>query len=338
MSDDGAPRIAVPAALSPAAFHRRRPGAAVIALGGETMGTSWSAHVVVPDAGAPRALEAAILAELGTVIAQMSQWEPGSDICRFNTAPIGQWHALPPAFSEVLRAALEIGAASGGAFNPAVGRLADLWGFGPAGPRGTLPPIRAIAEALAGSTGAIEHDAALLRARRVSPATLDFSGIAKGYAVDAVARRLLALGLPDFLVEIGGELRGEGIKPDGQPWWVLLEPAPGSAAAPIRVALHGLAVATSGNYARGFDRDGRRYSHTLDPRTGWPIDTGVASVSVLHAETMAADAWATALTVLGPDEGMALAARQGLAAHMLVRDDDTEHELFSPALRAMLDG
>lgn len=326
----------MPPALSPAAFRRRRAGAAVIALGGETMGTGWSARVVAPAGGVPDGLEAAIRAELDLIVVQMSQWEPESDLSRFNAAPPGAWRPVPPAFSEVLAAALSVAKASGGAFDPAMGRVADLWGFGPSGPRRDVPDAPAIAAAHAGGRATVDHDPLLLRARRSADAALDFSGIAKGYAVDAVARRLRALGLADFLVEIGGELRGEGIRPDGQPWWVVIEPAPGSCDAPIRVALHGLAIATSGNYARGFEQDGTRYSHTLDPRTGRPVDNGIVSTSVLHAECMFADAWATALTVLGPDAGMALAEAQGLAVQIAVRDGNSVEERLSPVFANML--
>jgi len=249
---------------------------------------------------------------------------------------VGRWQPLPRQFVHVLSAALAIAGASAGAFDPAMGALADLWGFGPAGPRADAPPEDAITQALAASGRAkIEFDAEGRRVRRLAPASLDFSGIAKGHAVDAVAERLLGAGHPDFLVEIGGELRGEGIKPDGQPWWVDLESVPGARLAPIRVALHGLSVATSGDYRRAFTDDGKTYAHTLDPRTGRPLDNGVASVTVLHEQAMQADAWATALTVLGP-EGMALAEREGLAVHMVVRGDAGFREHLSPALEAML--
>jgi thiamine biosynthesis lipoprotein len=295
----------------------------VAALGGETMGTNWSARVV----GGAEA--SGIQSVLDGVVAQMSHWEPGSDLSRFNRSAPGSWQQIPPAFSRVLAAALSVAEASGGAFDPGMGALADLWGFGPSGPRVGVPIAKEIAAALGGG---IEHDPALLRARRAGAAQLDLSGIAKGYGVDAVAAHLLAHGHRDFLIEVGGELRGHGVKPDGQPWWVELEAPPGSDAAPIRVALHGLSVATSGDYRRFFTHDGRRYAHTLDPRTGWPLANGVVSVSGLHAECMMADAWATALTVLGPD-GMGLAEREGLAVQMLAEGG----ELLSPAFEAMLD-
>jgi thiamine biosynthesis lipoprotein len=270
---------------------------------------------------------------LDTVVAQMSHWEPGSDLSRINRAPPGGWHAIPPEFSRVLGAAIRVRDASGGAFDPGMGGLAALWGFGPSGPMQELPAPEAIGALLGGR---IEHDPALLRARRIGAAQLDFSGIAKGFGVDAAAQYLLGLGLADFLIEVGGELRGEGIRPDAQPWWVELEQAPGARLPPIRVALHGLSIATSGDYRRYIERDGRRFAHTLDPRTGLPIGNGVASVTVLHAECMLADAWATALTVLGPEAGMALAAREGLAAHMVVRNADGFGEHLSPEFAGML--
>jgi thiamine biosynthesis lipoprotein len=296
------------------------------------MGTTWSVRIV----DAPAGIRAEIEAILARIVAEMSHWEPGSDLSRFNRSIVGRWQPLPPLFLRVLATALDIAEKSGGAFDPAMGALADLWGFGSAGARDDTPPDKAIAQALADSGRAnIEFDPAARRARRLAPAQLDFSGIAKGFAVDAVAGRLRGAGLTDFLVEIGGELRGEGIKPDGQPWWVDLEPVPGSSLAPVRVALHGLAIATSGDYRRAFTYAGRTYAHTLDPRTGRPLESGVASVTVLHAETMYADAWATALTVLGP-QAMALADREGLAVHMVARDGTRFVEHLSPALKAML--
>jgi thiamine biosynthesis lipoprotein len=294
------------------------------------MGTSWSVRIAALPDRLSGPIEAGILAVLDRIIAQMSQWERDSDLSRFNRAPPGNWHALPPELVHVVSAALDVAARSGGAFDPAMGELADRWGFGPSGPRASIPP--------AGASGVrrIDFEPLLLRARRSGDAALDLSGIAKGYAVDAVAGNLQGLGLADFLVEIGGELRGCGIKPDGQPWWVDLETVPDAALPPIRVALHGLAIATSGDYRRYFESGGRRYAHTLDPRTGMPLDNGVASTTLLHPECMLADAWATALTVLGPEEGLAVAAREGLAMHMVVREKEGFREQLSPAFAAML--
>lgn len=289
------------------------------------MGTTWHARVVAPPPG----LQAAVEGVLAGVIAQMSNWEVGSDISRFNRAPPGIWQNLPADLLTVVRAGLGIARRSGGAFDPAIGAVVQRWGFGPPGASAPVP-------LLSGQPWqAIEVDEG--RARRLADVALDLSGIAKGFAVDAVAERLRALGLRHFLVEIGGELRGEGIKPDGQPFWVDIEGPPGLALPTLRVALCGLSVATSGDYRRFREEGGRRLSHTIDPRTGAPIDNGVASVSVLHESTMLADAWATAIGVLGPREGMQLATREGLAALMIVREGDGAKEHVTPALAAMLD-
>ncbi|HEY0821572.1 MAG TPA: FAD:protein FMN transferase, partial [Rhizobacter sp.] len=174
------------------------------------------------------------------------------------------------------------------------------------------------------------------RLRQPGGATLDLSAIAKGFAVDQIARLLHARGFGDHLVEVGGELRGSGVRPDGQPWWVDLQLPPGAEGLPgTRVALHGLAVATSGDYLRHFSDEGVSRSHTLDPRTGGPITHGLASVSVLHAECVLADAWSTALTVLGIEHGLACARERGLAALFVQRTSRGFVERLSPALEAM---
>ncbi len=291
------------------------------------MGTRWSAAIVAPPPG----VQTAIQGVLTHIIAQMSHWERCSQLSQINAAAPGGWHGIAPEFVQVMGVALDIAARSDGAFDPAMGALVDLWGFGPPGPREDAPSdVEIEAARLAVGPGAIELDAPLLRLRRNRPARLDLSGIAKGHAVDAVATRLRALGCSDFLVEIGGELVGAGIQPDGQPWWVDVEPPPGMALAPLRIALHGIAVATSGDYRRNSTAG----SHSIDPRTGRPIAHGTASVTVIHTDCCHADAWASALTVLEPDAAMALAEREGLAVQLVVRG---QGEWLSGALRAMLD-
>ena len=294
------------------------------------MGTTWRLGCVVRRGAPP--LAPIVEAALAGVIASMSQWEPASALSRFNAAPVGSWHALPADLSYVLDTGLRIGRTTGGAFDVASGALADLWGFGPPGPRMSLPSEAEVATARVRSGGhAIER--AGTRTRRTAEVALDLSGIAKGYAVDALAAALRAHGFSDFLAEIGGEFVGVGIKPDGTPWWVDLENPPGIALPPLRVAAHGLAIATSGDYRRFIAHEGKRLGHTLDPRNGRPVTNGVVSVSVLASDCMSADAWATALTVLGPAEGIALAAREGLAARIVTANG---HEILSPALAAML--
>lgn len=328
-------RVAVPLELSPPAERPR--GGAMIELGGPTMGVAWSAKALAPPQFDQAAAQAGVQALLNRLVAQMSPWEPQSDISRFNQAPTGAWLNMAPAFHYVLTSALRWAEASDGAFDPTAGRLVDLWGFGPPGPV-EAPPAPGDIEAALDACGwdrlALEGS----RAFQPGGLELDFSGIAKGFGVDEVSRALNLMGLPDHLVEIGGELRGQGVKPDGEPWWVEIAAPPGTAlpGGPILLALHGLSIATSGDYQRFLDHEGRRYAHTLDPRIGRPIDNGVRSVSVIHQTCMDADALSTALGVLGPRDGPQFAAKHGVAAYFLVDEGVGLREILSPKFEAML--
>ena len=331
-------RVLIPSDLVPVTPPE---GQVVGTLSGFTMGTTWSLQVALPKPEDGAALKPRIQEALDRVVREMSHWEDDSNLGRFNRAAGGSWHTLPPAFSQVMACALEVAEASGGAYDPAAGALVNLWGFGPRrryDQQGFQVPAPAAIEALLArqDLGRLRYDRVSSRLLQPGGVQLDFSSIAKGFAVDLAAAGLRELGLRDFLVEVGGELRGEGVKPDGMPWWVALEGLPGQSAEGDMVALHGLAVATSGDYRRYFDHGGKRHSHTLDPRSGRPIGHNVASVTVLHKECMRADAWSTALTVLGADEGLALAERHGLAARFLLRADNQVTELSTQAYQAML--
>lgn len=319
-------RIAIPQ-LSPAALRGHAQDAIVRDLAGETMGTSWRVRFAAPPACDPAPLRAAIVARLDGIVGEMSHWQPESRLSAFNRARAGQWIALPPDFATVVAAALDIARLTDGAFDPAIGRLVDLRGFGPAGPCAANPAAIAAARAAAGWTR-LAYDPAARRLRQPGGLSLDLSGIAKGHAVDAVAGLLGTAGLGHCLVEIGGELAGRGLRPDGDPWWVDLEDPPGAAPRPLRIALHEIAVATSGDYRRG--------GHTIDPRTGRSAGNGLVSVSVLHQSAMLADAWATALTVLGPAAGLALATHHAIAARLIVGGAESA-ERITPALAAMID-
>ena len=314
---------------------------------GETMGTTWSVNAVLPPAQHGEALEAGIRAVLDNVVAQMSNWRDTSDLTRFNRAAPDSWVTLPDDCFTVLQAALQMARDSGGAYDPTAGPLVDLWGFGPAGMRQSAPSVDDVARWRARcGWQRLDVDATQRRVWQPGGVSLDFCAIAKGFAVDAVSRYLAAQGVGHHLVEIGGELRGQGLKPDCMPWWVELETPTldDSAAArpdheaPARtlLALAGVSVATSGDYRRYFEHDGRRFAHTIDPRTGYPAAHALASVTVIHRDCMMADALSTALTVLGPEAGMAFAQRQALAARFLVRTPAGFRELTTPAFTAML--
>lgn len=320
-------RIAVPP-IDPAALAGIDPHARLHDLAGETMGTLWRVRITLPAGRAPDGLQAAIQARLDGLVAQMSHWAPESLLRRFGDAPGGSWTALPADFATVMAAGLAIAERSEGAFDPAIGRLTDLHGLGPRAMAGA--PAAAQIEAARRVSGwrRLAFDAEAGRLRQPGGLWLDLSGIAKGHAADAIADLLAVAQLRHCLVEIGGECAGRGMRPDGEPWWVDLEVPPGLRARPLRLALHQCAVATSGDYVRG--------AHTLDPRTGRRVANGVAAVSVIHDRALEADAWASALTVLGCEAGAAVAVREGLAVRILARDGAMTREWLSPALEAML--
>ncbi|MYM26894.1 FAD:protein FMN transferase [Duganella sp. CY15W] len=315
---------------------------------GQSMGTSWSVRLVAAPAAACDHLQDGLQQQLDSIVAQMSHWEAESDLGRFNRAAAESWQLLPPAFFDVLSYAMGVARDSGGAYDPCAGSLVNLWGFGPYGrfdQPDFVPPsadeVTVARAQLAARPVQLERNGR--RALQPGGVQLDLSAVAKGYSVDRLSWYLKTQGFAHHLVEVGGELRGAGVKPDGQPWWVMLEQvtdiAPGVAAPDeLVLALHGLAVATSGDYRRYFEIHGQRYSHTIDPRSGMPIANDLASVTVVHAQCMAADAWSTALTVLGSRDGLQLAELQGLAARFVVRQADGSFtEYLSSHLRSMLD-
>lgn len=285
------------------------------------MGTGWSLAFAAPEGVTNAGVIAALEDVFALVIRQMSGWERASDLCHFNRAAPG-WQELPPDFYRVLSRAIEIAELTGGAYDPALGARVDALGFGPGLDQSDSQQ----------SWRDVRLDLEARKAFQPGGVTIDLSSIAKGHAVDLCAQALRTLGAPGFLMEIGGEFVGEGVKPDGKPWWVELQlsdlpPAAGEPAH-MDVALVNLALATSGDFVRR--RDG--VSHLLDGRTGEPVDGALSGVSVMHASAMEADGWATALFALGPEAGMLMADAQGLAVVFARRTPDgARFELSSKA-------
>lgn len=309
------------------------PGWPLHRLAGTSMGTHWSVQAYAPPGVGAARLQAAIVRELDHAVALFSTWHAHSEVARFNAAPAGTWRFSPACWALVADS-LAWAEASGGAVDPTLGALVDLWGFGPGGPRpahAALPTEGEIDAALqASGWRRVQADAAQHTLRKPAGLRLDFSGIAKGWAVDRVSARLEREGARAHLVEIGGELKARGLKADLQPWWVALEGGPRSL-----LALVDMAVATSGDAHRHVDHGGRRYAHTVDGRTGWPVAHGTTAVTVLHADAVQADAQATALTVLPPAEALAWAERQGLAVLITQRSGDGWQQRMSSAMAAM---
>jgi len=293
-------------------------------LHGQTMGTGWTARLGAPLPAPLPVLRGEIEAQLEVVNAELSTWRDDSIISRYNRAPAGTTFELPPGFAAVLSAALALARDTGGAYDPSIGPLVNLWGFGPDGTRKTPPSPAAIAEARARvGWQRLGFEPGSRRIVQPGGLYLDLSSIAKGHGIDQVVEHLRTLGLRSAMFDIGGDLRVIGQRPDGQPWQIGIErPVEG------RREVHGVvamptdqALATSGSYRSFFRDGGRRYPHLIDPRIAAPVAHRLVSASVLHATCTEADGLATALSVIGPEEGMAFARERGLAVLLLVADD-----------------
>ncbi|KMK64195.1 FAD:protein FMN transferase [Puniceibacterium sp. IMCC21224] len=291
-----------------------------IALNGPTMGTRWSALFFADRGRDTDAIRAALQAAVDEVDTQMSTWNAASALMRINAAPVGDWVMVPEQLRSVLRLGLEIGSASGGAFDIGMGDAVTAWGFGPgaAAPEG----IRAAMDALRRPAQEVLEIEGM-QLRKTAPIALDLNGIAKGYGVDRLAETLRDHGIADALVGIDGEMRAIGLRPDGEAWTIAVEaPYPDRRAPHSVLALQDAAVATSGDYRHCVEVQGRRLSHTMDPRRGAPLIASPASVTVVARTCAEADAWATALMVLGAERGADLARQRGLDALFLLRDDE----------------
>lgn len=317
---------------------QQAPQAELVRLAGPTMGTRYQVQIVHADAEqlAP-ALQRDIDGLLDGVEDMMSTYRPRSDLSRFNVAPADTWIEVPLPVVELVERARALSEASGGAFDVTVGPLVNLWGFGPAAQRDAVPE----ADLLAGARARVGFDK--LDSRRQPPALrkrvpglfVDLSAIAKGWGVDQVAELIAARGIRNYLVEIGGELRAAGRNARGEAWRVGVElPDAAGQIAESFVAIESAAVATSGDYRNYFTVDGRRYAHVLDPRSGWPADHALASVTVIADNCADADALATLLLVLGPQEGPAFARQRGLAALFLVRGEAGFSEVLTDPFQA----
>lgn len=306
---------------------------------GSTMGTTFSVKVtLLPATQSPEALKAEIDALLREINQQMSTYLPDSELSRFNSNRSTDWIEVSPALYTVVATAQQISQLSDGAFDITVGPLVNLWGFGPDPARDSAPPPEHI-DALRDRVGY-----RLLALRENPPALkkqhpemyLDLSALAKGYGVDRVAALLESQGMHDYLVEIGGELKLHGLNARREFWHIAIEkPTPEWRMVQKIVPLTDIGVATSGDYRNYFEQNGKRYSHTIDPATGYPITHTLASVTLLAPSAMLADAWATAMMVLGAERGMALALQQNLAAYFLVKRDEGFAEQATPEFQRL---
>ncbi|MBY0436898.1 MAG: FAD:protein FMN transferase [Burkholderiales bacterium] len=297
------------------------------------MGTRYTAIFHAPASSDLAAIEAELFAAVDAIDRQMSSWNPASDLCRLNAAPEGVWVTIPEALARVLATGLQVGRDSNGAFDMAIGEVVEAWGFGPSRltPMRTPLPDARVGKARGTAATLIDLDGPALRVRKLGPATMDLSGIAKGEGVDALARCLDERRIDNWLVGIDGEMRARGTRGDGSAWAVGIErPTFGRREVGAVMELRDTAIATSGDYRRWVDVDGKRHSHTMDPATRRPVANRIASVTVLAPACILADAWATALMVLGEHEGIALARARGIDALFVLRDRDRLVEVLVP--------
>jgi thiamine biosynthesis lipoprotein len=285
------------------------------------MGTRWSVSVDADSTVDLAALTRDLAAAVEQVDEQMSPWKPDSALMRLNRAPVDAWVDLPAEMLEVLGCALDVRRQSAGAFDPCVGALVDAWGFGAVRDAPDAQAIRAARQSTPPTAHeGLELDKPAGRARKLASLQLDLCGIAKGYAVDRMAHVLQQHRVLHALAALDGELRAVGAQSSGEPWAVALEgPEAGRRAVHGVIQLEDLAVATSGDYRRYLEVGDARLAHTMDSRRCAPVNNAVASVTVLARSCMLADAWATALLVAGPDEGLAMAQRMGMDVLFLLR-------------------
>lgn len=311
-------------------------------LTGQTMGTAWSVRYGRGSAQIEKAaLRGLIEVELESINSAMSTYDPESELSRFNRMQTTDWVPVSPPLAQVVDRALAIGELSNGALDVTAAPLVDAWGFGPDGRRQDPPTP----EIVAAARRRVDYRKLQARVdppmlRKLDPALhVDLSSIAKGFGVDRISQVLNEAGISDYLVEIGGEVSTRGRRPDGNAWRIGIERPDAGGRQVQRVLpmrING-AVATSGDYRNFFEIDGQRYAHIIDPRTGAPVAGTLASVTVIADTCTDADALATALTVLGAEDGYELAATHGLAVMFISRDENGYAERITPELARWLD-
>ncbi|MDC7676408.1 FAD:protein FMN transferase [Asticcacaulis machinosus] len=321
--------------IPPVDVPQKPPADAVITtLSGQAFGTSWQVKAVL-GLGDVADAQTRIEACLSEIDHQMSPYKPQSDLCRFNAAGSWQHVTLPPMLLDVVAKAVEVAQLTDGAFDPCLLEAVETWGFGSRVVDTGLPPepVRDGLKARASDwRDLVVQDDGLIHPESLR---LDLNAIAKGYAVDCVVDLLRnEFGVISALVEIGGELKGIGARPDGQPWWVEIDRVPGAGVGRNLIALCDHAVAVSGDWRRYFVHDDKSYAHTIDPITGCPLDNRMAGAVVMDKDCWRADALATALMVMGADRAMAFCAQHGVAALIMVRDGEHIIERLSPLMAA----
>jgi thiamine biosynthesis lipoprotein len=322
-------------------YHSSSPD--IRELGGTTMGTFYEVKIVnnYPSTSQPdfKHIKSEIDKVLAHINGQMSTYIEDSELSQFNRYNGTGWFEASEDLVSVIAHSLVISEKSGGAFDITVGPLVNLWGFGPVERTGNPIPDEDDIKEARGAVGfeklSVRRIPAAIK-KDVGTVYVDLSAIAKGFAVDKISEYLDAAGITDYLVEIGGEIRTKGKNHLKEPWQVGISTSDGTLGIQKVVSLAGQSIATSGDYRNYFEKEGVRYSHTIDPQTGKPVTHSLASVTVVHDNCMSADALATAIMVLGPEKGFSFALREHLSIFMIIKEGETFTEKMTPAFKQIL--
>jgi thiamine biosynthesis lipoprotein len=313
----------------------------MIELSGPTMGTYYSVKIARPPEGlSTETLEPELIRVLDEVIAEISTYDPNSELSRLNANPSTDWIPVSANLLAVIVEGQRIAELTNGAYDVTIGPLVNLWGFGPERRPDRLPTeaeIQAARERVGYNKLELRDSPPAVRKAR-GDLYIDLSSLGEGYGADRLVDWLESHGVTDYMVAIAGAIRAKGLNAKGQPWGIAIEqPLPDRRAVHRVIPVSGHALSTSGDYRNFFEKDGKRYSHEIDPMTGAPVDRKLGSVTVIGDAGMVVDGLATALMVLGEERGPALAEVQGIAAYFIVREGEDFRGITSPALRAYLE-
>ncbi len=302
------------------------------------MGTTYNITLVNPPQNIQKqALQNDIDSSLLTINQLMSTYISDSELSRFNQSPPNEWFQLSEDTFNVIQYSLNLSKLTVGKFDVTIGPLINLWGFG-ATERVDFPSddIIEIAKEKIGWQS-ITLNTESLQIKKNKALSIDLSAVAKGYGVDKIAELLEDNEVDNYLVEIGGEIRVKGVNKNNQLWKIGIEtPSLGQLGAQKVVAIDNMAVATSGDYRNFFEKDGVRYSHTIDPDTGKPVTHNIASITVLSKTAKEADALATALMVMGESKALDFAKVYNIPVYILLYDGDAYTALYSPSFDSYL--
>ncbi|TDF84826.1 FAD:protein FMN transferase [Pseudomonas sp. H9] len=313
-------------------------GASLERISGPTMGSSYTVQYVrTPQGPAPEQVKREVEAVLEGIDKHFSTYRGDSQIETFNRLPANSCQRMSADVLELVRVGEQLSQESAGAFDLTVEPLLDLWGFGPQSRLEKVPDAQALARARL----RVGHGHLRIAGEQLckdAPVAVDFNSIAAGYAVDVLVERLKALGIADLLVDVTGELKAVGRKPDGHGWKVALElPRDDRQIVQQMVVVDGFGVSTSGDYRNYFEENGQRYSHTFDARLGRPVKHNLAAVTVFDRSTLMADGYSTLLLILGPEQGWDFALQHGIAAVFVTRVADGFASRSTPAFAQVVE-